>query len=291
FGARLLAGVMGGTMWAMLAGYAARMVPAERRGRAIAVVLAGITVALSLGIPAGTALAALLGWRAAFATVAVLAVVLVAWVRWQVPDFPGEPAADRVPLRRIASLPGIPSVLAITLLLLLGHQAVYTYMAPFSARSGFGRTGLVLLVFGVATVAGIWIVGALIDRRPRPALLGALALIAAAMLALGLFGDSPVVLLTAVAAWGVAFGGAPTLLQTALVHISGPADADVATSMQTTVNNGGIAAGSLAGGVVLESSGAGAGALPWTALPLIAAALVTVAAARRHAFPAHRAAH
>lgn len=291
FGARLLAGVMGGTMWAMLAGYAARMVPAERRGRAIAVVLAGITVALSLGIPAGTALAALLGWRAAFATVAVLAVVLVAWVRWQVPDFPGEPAADRVPLRRIASLPGIPAVLAITLLLLLGHQAVYTYMAPFSARSGFGRTGLVLLVFGVATVAGIWIVGALIDRRPRPTLLGALALIAAAMLALGLFGDSPVVLLTAVAAWGVAFGGAPTLLQTALVHISGPADADVATSMQTTVYNGGIAAGSLAGGVVLESSGAGAGALPWTALPLIAVALVTVAAARRHAFPAHRAAH
>ncbi len=51
FGARLLAGVMGGTMWAMLAGYAARMVPAERRGRAIAVVLAGITLALSWASP------------------------------------------------------------------------------------------------------------------------------------------------------------------------------------------------------------------------------------------------
>src|SRR6266516_4171583 len=48
FAARLLAGAMGGTLWAMLAGYAARMVPAQRRGRAMAVVLAGITVALSL---------------------------------------------------------------------------------------------------------------------------------------------------------------------------------------------------------------------------------------------------
>ncbi|MFE4172274.1 MFS transporter [Streptomyces sp. NPDC056909] len=288
FGARLMAGVMGGTLWAMLAGYAARMVPAERRGRAIAIVLAGITVALSFGIPADTALARLLGWRAAFGTVAMAAVVLVAWVAWRVPDFPGEPASERFPLWRIAAMPGIRTVLAITLLLLLGHQAMYTYMAPFTERSGLGsgRAGLVLFVFGLATVGGIWLVGVLIDRHPRPTLLGALALIAAAMLALGLFGRDPVVLLAAVAAWGVAFGGAPTLLQTALVRISGPGRADVATSMQTTVYNAGIAAGSLAGGVVLESAGTGAGALPWTTLPLIAVALATVTAARRHAFPA-----
>ncbi|MEU9012296.1 MFS transporter [Streptomyces sp. NPDC048479] len=179
-------------------------------------------------------------------------------------------------------------MLAITLLLLLGHQVMYTYMAPFAEHSGFGRTSLVLFVFGIATVAGIWIVGMLIDRRPRSTLLGALALVAAAMLTLGLFADAPAVLLITVALWGAAFGGAPTLLQTALVDISGPANADVATSLQATVYNVGIAAGSLAGGVVLESSGAGAGALPWTALPLVAAALATVAAARGHAFPATR---
>jgi predicted MFS family arabinose efflux permease len=53
--ARLLAGTMDGTLWAMLVGYAACMVAAERRGRAITIVLAGITVALCLGIPAATA--------------------------------------------------------------------------------------------------------------------------------------------------------------------------------------------------------------------------------------------
>jgi predicted MFS family arabinose efflux permease len=288
FCARLVAGVMGGTMWAMLAGHAARMVPAERRGRALAVVLAGITVALSFGIPAATASAAVLGWRTTFAAVAVLALVLAVWVSREVPDFPGEPAESRVPLRRIAALPGIPAVLTITLLLLLGHQLLYTYLAPFSERAGFGRTGVVLFVFGAATVLGIWSVGALIERYPRATLLGALALITASMPALGLYGRTPAVLLTAVAVWGVAFGGAPTLLQTALIRISGPGDADVATSLQTTVYNAGIAAGSLAGGLVLETAGAGAGALPWTALPLFATALVTVAAARRHAFPARR---
>ena len=69
---------MGGTLWSMLAGYAARMVPARQRGRAIAVVLAGITVALSAGIPAGTALAGAFGWRACFGLLAGLALLLTA---------------------------------------------------------------------------------------------------------------------------------------------------------------------------------------------------------------------
>ncbi|WP_329081580.1 MULTISPECIES: MFS transporter [unclassified Streptosporangium] len=286
FAVRLLAGVVGGMLWAMLAGYAARMVPAHRRGRAIAVVLAGITAALCLGIPAGTALATAFGWRTGFAALAVLALVSIAWVSWTVPGLPGEPAAGRPPLRRVAATPGIRALLAVTLFLLLGHQSMYTYTAPFAERSGFGHTGLVLLVFGVATVAGVWIAGLLADRHLRPTLLGALALIAAAMLALGLSGHVPAVLLVAVALWGAAFGAAPTLLQTALVDVSGPGGADVATSLQTTVYNAGIAAGSLAGGLVLEGTASGADALPWTALPLVTAALVIVAVARRHAFPA-----
>ncbi|MEU8245713.1 MFS transporter [Nonomuraea sp. NPDC048916] len=281
FVARLLAGVLGGTLWAMLVGYAARMVAEERRGRAVAIVSAGITVALCLGIPAGTALAGTFGWRAPFALLAAGALALVAWVSFKVPDFPGEPAATRLPLRRVTTLPGIRTVLAVTLVVLLAHQAVYTYLAPLAG--GVARTSVVLLVFGVATVAGIWITGVLIDRRLRATLLAALVLVAAAMLALGLAGRSAAVLLVAVALWGAAFGGAPTLLQTALIGASGPANADVATSLQTTVYNAGIAAGSLTGGVVLET--AGAGALPWTALPLVAAALVAVTAARRHAFP------
>jgi predicted MFS family arabinose efflux permease len=75
FAVRLAAGVMGGTLWSLLAGCAARLVPEERRGRPIAVVLGGITVALCLGVPAGTALAAVIGWRACFGALAALALV------------------------------------------------------------------------------------------------------------------------------------------------------------------------------------------------------------------------
>ena len=286
FAARLLAGIMGGTLWSMLAGYAARMVPASNRGRAIAIVLAGITAALSLGLPAGSALADAAGWRASFALLSVTALLLVAWVRWTVPPFPGEDRPGRVPPRRVASQPGIRTVLAVTMVLMTGHQAMYTYIGPFAARSGFGHTSLVLLVFGTATAGGIAVTGILADRHLRSVLLAALALVATAMIALGYGAQPPAVLLLAVALWGVAFGGAPTLLQTALTDASGPGNADMATSMQTTVYNIGIAAGSLAGGLVLQC--AGAGALPWATSLLSAAALVTVATARRYAFPADR---
>ncbi|MFI9803558.1 MFS transporter [Streptomyces sp. NPDC052301] len=286
FAARLLAGATGGTLWAMLVGHAARMVPAERRGRAIAIVLAGITLALALGVPAGTALAGAVGWRAVFGGLAGFAVLLALRIRLRVPDFPGEPAHARVPLARVARRPGIRPVLSVTLFLLLGHQVMYTYVAPFAAHAGYGRTGLLLAVFGAATVAGIWVTGVLVDRQLRRTLLAALALFAGVLAALGPGAGVHPLLVGAVALWGVAFGGAPTLIQTALVDASGPADADVATSLQTTVYNAGIAAGSLTGGVALDALGAGA--LPWTALPPVLLALATVAMGRRHAFPAAR---
>jgi len=245
-------------------------------------VLGGITVALCGGIPAGTALAGALGWRASFGLLAGLALLLVGWIRWQVPAFAGDPATRRDPVRRVARLPGIPAVLAVTLLLLTGHQAMYTYVAPFAP----GRTGLVLLVFGGATVAGIWVTGVVADSHLRRVLLTSLTLIAVAMLILGLAARAPAALLAAAALWGAAFGGAPALLQTALVDASGPAGADVATALQTTVYNVGIAAGSLAGGLVL--GGAGAAPLPWVTLAFTVAALGAVATARRRAFPRRR---
>jgi len=106
------------------------------------------------------------------------------------------------------------------------------------------------------------------------------------MLALGAAGRQPAVLLAAAALWGAAFGGAPALLQTALVGAAGPARADVATALQTTVYNVGIAAGSAAGGLVLGR--AGAAGLPWVTLALSTAALGVVLIARWAAFPPAR---
>ncbi|MBD7952745.1 MFS transporter [Stenotrophomonas sp. Sa5BUN4] len=282
--ARFLAGVSAGVLWALLAGYAARMVPEHQKGRAIAVAMVGTPLALSLGVPAGTFFGNLVGWRVCFGIMSGLALVLMLWARIKLPDFAGQAAGRALSLRQVFTLPGVRPVLVAVLAFVLAHNVLYTYIAPFLSAAGMAqRTDAVLLVFGVASLLGIWIVGVLIDRRLRAMTLGSIAVFAMAALALGVARDVPGVVYVAVAAWGVAFGGSATLFQTALANVAGSA-ADVAQSMLVTAWNLAIAGGAIVGGVLLERLGAGAFAPALIAL--LALALGVVWAARRHGFPA-----
>lgn len=271
--ARLLAGVSAGLVWALLAGYAARMVPAHRQGRAIAIAMVGTPLALSLGLPAATLLGQLVGWRTCFGIMSGLALGLMAWVRFKLPDFDGQTAGRRRALREVFAMPGLRPVLFVVLAFVLAHNLLYTYISPFLAAAGMAQqTDLVLLVFGGTSLLGIWIVGALIDRHLRALTLASTLLFSLSALALGVAGDVPAVIHTAVAVWGLAFGGAATLFQTALAKAAGDA-ADVAQAMLVTTWNLAIAGGGLVGGVLLERLGVGAFA-PTVLVLLIAALLV-----------------
>ncbi|MEW6644716.1 MAG: MFS transporter [Pseudomonadota bacterium] len=281
--ARLFAGVFAGLLWALLAGYASRMVPDHLKGRAIAVAMAGTPVALSLGIPAGTFLGGAVGWRVTFGVMSALTVVLIGWVLAKVPDFAGQAAGKRLPLARVVTLPGIRPVLAVTLAFVLAHNILYTYIGPFLAPAGLSaQTDIVLLVFGVTALVGIWIVGVLIDRYLRALVLVSTLVFALAALALGLWGTVPAMVYGAVGIWGLAFGGAATLFQTALARTAGDA-ADVAQSMLVTAWNVAIAGGGLAGGILLETFGAVA--FPWAVGALLIATLAIAWRASAHGFP------
>lgn len=256
--ARFGAGISAGLLWALLAGYATRMVSAPQKGKAIAIAMVGTPLALSLGIPAGTLLGQWLGWRVCFGVMSVLAVLLMVWIRLRLPDFPGQIGQQRLPLRQVFTLPGVRPVLLVVLAYVLAHNILYTYIAPFLARAGMAeRTDLVLLVFGAASLLGILGVGLGIDRHLRVLTLASTAVFATAALALGLWGQVPVVVYVAIGLWGAAFGGAATLFQTALAHAAGPAT-DVAQSMLVTTWNLAIAGGGVLGGVLLEHAGVGA---------------------------------
>lgn len=267
-GARFVAGIFAGVVWALLAGYAARMSPSHMTGRAIAVVMVGTPLALTLGIPAGTLLGGLIGWRTVFMMMSGLSIVLVGWIAWRVPDFDGETAGARRSLAGVFALPGLKTVLAATIGFVLAHNILYTYIAPFLERSGLeSRVDAVLLVFGVSALIGIWITGVLIDRRIKALALASTLLFAAAALVLGVMGETPAVVIVSIAAWGVAFGGAPTFFQTASARVAGEA-ADVAQAMIVTSWNLAIAGGGLIGGLLLQFLGAGG--LPWSLLVLLA---------------------
>lgn len=281
--ARFLAGVSAGLVWALLAGYAARMVPDEKKGRAIAIAMVGTPLALSLGVPAGTLLGSLIGWRMCFGIMSVMAVGLMVWVRIRVPDFAGLAAGKRLPLRQILTLAGVRPVLFVVLTFVLAHNIFYTYIAPFLASVNMAeRTDLILLVFGVASLLGIWIIGVFVDRYLRLLTLISTVLFALSAFVLGVMNDMPAAVYMAVAVWGLSFGGAATLFQTAIARNAGDA-ADVAQSMLVTAWNLAIAGGGIVGGILLDSLGSTAFS-PAVVL-LLLSALAVIWAARLHGFP------
>ncbi|KNB54231.1 MFS transporter [Streptomyces caatingaensis] len=280
--ARFVAGMASGVIWGLLAGYGRRLVPEHLQGRALAIVGVGQPIALTLGVPLGTWLGSLFDWRGVFWVMSAVALLLMLWVRALVPDFPGQTAADRRPIREIFVLPGVRPVLGVMFLWILAHNILYTYIAPFLKDAGLGdHVDIALGVFGASAILGIWLTGVLVDRLLRVVTLASLAGFAFAALLLGIAGHSAPLVFTGIVAWGVTFGGGPTLLQTAIADAAGDG-ADVAQSMFVTVFNLAVAGGGLAGGLLVES--AGAGALPWVLLVLAVPALAVVTVSRRHGF-------
>jgi predicted MFS family arabinose efflux permease len=284
--ARFVAGVFAGLLWALLAGYASRMAPAHLRGRAIAVSMMGTAIALSLGIPAGTWLGVAVGWRVAFGIMSGLTLLLIGWAWFKLPDFPGQPAHRRLSLAHVFALPGVRAVLFVTLVFVLAHNILFTYIAPFLAAAGMGaRVDLVLLVFGLTSLVGTSGVGLLVDRWLREMTLLITLSFAACAIALGLWGAVPFVVYAAAALWGLAYSGAPTLFQTASAKSAGEA-ADVAQSMIVTVWNAAIAGGGIFGGVLLGTLGVAS--FPWTIIVLLGITLIAIWSAKCHGFPASR---
>lgn len=284
--ARFMCGVAAGLAWGVIAGYARRMVSVSQQGRAMAVAMIGAPLALSLGVPAGTWLGDLLGWRSTFVLVSLATLVLMGWVLLSVPDFDGLPAGRRAAIGQVLATPGVSAVLAVIFTWVLAHNVLYTYIVPFLQAGGMaGSTGPVLLLFGCAALVGIGVVGALIDRHLRRLVLGSLVGFGVASVLLGLATGAPLLVYFSVALWGLSFGGAGTLLQTASADAAGEG-ADVAQSMIVTVWNLAIAVAGLVGGVLLSHWGVQS--FPWLLLALVGLALTLALRSHRHGFPLGR---
>ncbi|SDO90609.1 MFS transporter [Actinacidiphila guanduensis] len=279
--ARFVAGAGAGLIWSNIGGYAARIVPAQFQGKAIAIAMAGTPVALSLGLPAGTFLGDATGWQATFGVVAAASAALIAWVFAVLPDLPGRPAGGHVPVTAILRNPGVRPLLWVVAGFMVAHNILYTYIGPLADRAGAGgRLEWVLLVFGLAALLSIWLTGAHVDPHHRRLTVMSAVVLGASAVVLGLAGLSPVVLYAGVAAWGFGFGGSATLFVTAGIRAAGT---DGVQSVLVTVFNLSIAAGGVFGGLLL--AGFGVASIPWVAVALMIPTAATTVAARRHAFP------
>lgn len=243
--ARLGAGAAAGLAWSLLAGFSRRIVDPLHQGRAMAIAMAGTPLALSLGVPLGTWLGHYLGWRLTFGIMSVLSLLLMIWIRISVPDSAGQQKHQKIPFRKVLATPGVRPVLAVVLTWMLAHNILYTYIAPFSSLSGMGaHVDGILLIFGLSALAGLIFTGKIIDSHLRKMVLASLAIFSIVSLFLGLFSYTPAILIVGSAVWGVTFGGAATLLNTALADAAEDG-ADVAISMTVVSWNAAIALGGL----------------------------------------------
>ncbi|MBD8518694.1 MFS transporter [Plantibacter sp. CFBP 8804] len=281
---RFVAGAFCGVIWGMLAAYGRRISPPDRGGLALSIVSVGAPAGLALGTPLGAWLGTAFDWRWAFGGLSALALVVLVSIAVVVPDAPGQPRSARLPLRRVLVLPGVAVVLAVIVVWMLAHNTVYTYISPFLRASGTGLgADLVLLVCGVASIAGIGLTAALIDRAPRALLHGSVAMFVAAGALLLIGHASIVAVLIATVLWGLAFGGSSAQLQSALTR-SGREHSDVANSFLPVAFNLAIFAGGVLGALLLGTFDGLI--LPVVMVALGLAALLLTIVGRRSAFAA-----
>jgi predicted MFS family arabinose efflux permease len=234
----------------------AALVSTEVRGRALAVVVGGLTVATALGVPLGDLASELLGWRVALGLVAALCLLVAVGVRLIMPALPGGP---RVPLRDRLALLRRRSVLAVLPLTVLGMGAsytVYAYSVPaLNAVGASAISTLMLFLYGLGAVAGNLVSGYATDRwGPARILAGGYLSMTVALALLGWLAwtgsTSHPAVAVLVLIWGASTWTQTPPQQTRLIDAA-PQEASLVVSLNASAIYLGIGAGTLLGGLLI----------------------------------------
>ncbi|BBR11223.1 MFS transporter [Aeromonas caviae] len=261
--ARILTGLAHGVFFSVGSTIATGLVAKEKAASAIAIMFSGLTVALVTGVPLGTWIGQVFGWRETFLVVSLLGLVAMVGSLLLVPGNLPKGAASSV-REQLSVLTRKPLLLvyAKTALGYGGAFTAFTFLAPILQQvSGFSASAvsLILLVYGVSVAVGnIW-GGKLADRMgPLPALKLLFAGLAVVLLVLTFTAPHPVLAVLTVLVWGAfAFGNVPGLqvLVVKQAERHTPNAVDVASGLNIAAFNVGIALGSVVGGFVVEHLG------------------------------------
>jgi DHA1 family inner membrane transport protein len=285
---RIVTAVAHGAFFAIGATVASGLAPKGQAGRAIAVMLAGLTLAMVIGVPLGSILGNQQGWRLPFFAVAGLAVCgLLALLRWLPANLPVS-AGGKIGTQ-LAAL-GNPAILTMMLVTTLGFGgsfAAFTFITPILTDvTGFpaATASILLIVFGIATFVGNLTGGRLISRFGwQRTLQVMLVLLALTQVVLALTLSFQWVTVVMLFVWGVcSFGMSPGfqagMLATAERYT--PAAIDFASGLNISAFNIGISLGAFAGGA-LVSRGLMASTL-WVGVVAAILAFVPLAWLGRH---------
>ena len=253
--ARVLLGLCVGGFWTLAPSATGRHVPAALQPQAMSYIMAGISVATIVGVPAGAFLGEIAGWRMTFFSITGLALIVLILQIFTLPAMPADRAIKIRELKAPFLKPLARAGLIVTVLLVSGHFATYSYLKLiFQQLYSVSSEGVttVLLIYGVAGFVGTLMGGRLVTHSVRGTVLAAVLMIGAVLMvsAVGVSG------LTAASAaalvWGAAFGLVPVSLTTWMLNAM-PDSPEAAQAVQVSVFQIGISLGAFVGGMVLDT--------------------------------------
>jgi DHA1 family chloramphenicol resistance protein-like MFS transporter len=270
---RLVAALANAGFLAVALTTATTLVSPDKKGRALAVLLSGTTLATIAGVPGGSVLGGLLGWRAAFWAVALLCLPAAVGILKGVPVRPaggaGEVRAELRQLRRPRLI--LPMVLGA--LVNAATFASFTFLAPVvTDTAGLDDLWIpvALVLFGTGSLVGVTVAGRLADQRPGPAIAVGGPLLLTGWAALAVLADQPVALLVLVFVQGALSFALGTTLITRVLYEAAEAPT-MGGSYATAALNVGATVGPL---VAAATLGVGDLGPLWASGALVAVALL-----------------
>ncbi|WP_234384517.1 MFS transporter [Streptomyces sp. MMG1121] len=251
---RVVVGVVIGGFWSIGAGLPERLVPKESVGRATSVIFSAVPLGSVLGLPAGTLIADLSGWRTAFVVMGALTAGVLAMLVLVVPPLPPGRTTRLSVLRGMLKGVNTRCALLLTFLVVLAHFGTYTYVTPFLEQvtgAGSRLITVFLLVYGAAGIVGNFLGGAMVVRCPRLTFGLAGAMIAAVTLSLPVLGRWQIGAVALLIVWGAAYGAVPVSSQTWFAKAA-PDSPEAASVLFTASFQATFSLGALAGGVVVD---------------------------------------
>jgi len=265
---RLLASLTHGSFFGIGAVVASAIAGPARRGAAISLMFSGLTLANVLGVPLGTLIGQLTGWRSTFLAVSALGVLALAAVAWLLPRCPPDVPAQQTDGLAALLRPRLWMALALTVFSFGGVFAAFTFITPMlqdvtglSARA----VAATLFLFGLGMTLGNLLGGKLADWKLLPALVVVLAGLAVVELGVALALPVPAAAVALVFLWGFGAFCAVPGLQTNVVNEAQGAEA-LASTLNVSAFNVGNAAGAWLGSALVAAD------VPLRLLPLYSAA-------------------
>lgn len=254
---RVLQGISGGTAIVVAMAVATRLVEREKRGTAIGIILMGLSSSLVLGVPIGTFLSSMIGWKALFAAIGVITLIPLIVVYRRIPSMKEqEPMTLRMQLS-ILKDKRILLAVAVTLFYVGGYSTLFTYLTPFlqkSANLSITEISGILLLAGICSFLGSSLGGMAADKKgPIFTIFSGIILQIMMLMLLAFVTGNLVVMVAVIMIWMIATWSTSPAQQLYLVTLV-PKSPDIALSVNTSFIQFGFALGSGLGGIVLNGT-------------------------------------